>query len=205
MDHRVTGSSVMARWYPPASRTASTPTPSTAPRPIFPTGFPNILVDYVRHEIPGIDHRVVAWRRLDAQHFHGRELHRRTRRGGQGRSGRIPARTARQIAEYRRPGSTAAAEVPWGGPTPTPRAARARARNGGAEIRLGRGKRCRPAAGAASLCNTLLAAICRRSRKSRFRGTGRSRSSGSSAPSIAALRSIPTRSMRRSPAASFSV
>ena len=51
--YRVTGSSVMARWLPPLSRTASISTPSIAPW-TCPTTFPTSAVEYVRAEPPAV-------------------------------------------------------------------------------------------------------------------------------------------------------
>jgi isoquinoline 1-oxidoreductase beta subunit len=90
---RITGSSVMARWYPPGFKYGIDPDAvEGAANP--PYGFPNILVEYVRHEKTGYDDRLVARRRLDPQHLHGGELCRRTR--GRGKAGpcRIPPHSA---------------------------------------------------------------------------------------------------------------
>jgi isoquinoline 1-oxidoreductase beta subunit len=56
--HRVTGSSVMARWYPPAFKNGLDPDAVQGAAKEFPYAIPNMLVDYVRHEIPGI---VTGW------------------------------------------------------------------------------------------------------------------------------------------------
>jgi isoquinoline 1-oxidoreductase subunit beta len=48
---RITGSSIMARWYPPGFKYGLDPDAvEGAANP--PYGFPNILVEYVRHEQP---------------------------------------------------------------------------------------------------------------------------------------------------------
>jgi isoquinoline 1-oxidoreductase beta subunit len=56
--HRVTGSSVMARWYPPGFKNGLDPDAVECAATDFPYAIPNMLVDYVRHEIPGI---VTGW------------------------------------------------------------------------------------------------------------------------------------------------
>ena len=78
--HRVVGSSIEARWSPQAfvNGLDSDAVEGAA----GPYAFPNVLVDYVRQEPPsGLDDRLVARRRNDAQRLHGRRLHRRTGRG----------------------------------------------------------------------------------------------------------------------------
>jgi isoquinoline 1-oxidoreductase beta subunit len=56
--HRVTGSSVMARWLPAAFKNGLDPDAVECAAKGFPYAIPNMLVDYVRHEIPGI---VTGW------------------------------------------------------------------------------------------------------------------------------------------------
>jgi isoquinoline 1-oxidoreductase subunit beta len=52
--HRVTGSSVIARWLPAAFKDGLDPDSVEGAAKEFPYAIPNMLVDYVRHEIPGI-------------------------------------------------------------------------------------------------------------------------------------------------------
>ncbi|MGH8567465.1 MAG: molybdopterin cofactor-binding domain-containing protein, partial [Gammaproteobacteria bacterium] len=55
--HRITGSSILARWFPPAFKEGLDPDAvDGAAEP--PYAFPNVLVDYVRQEPPGI---VTGW------------------------------------------------------------------------------------------------------------------------------------------------
>jgi len=62
---RITGSSVMARWYPPGFKDGLDPDAvEGAADP--PYGFPNILVDYVRYEQPGIT--TGWWRGVGSTH-----------------------------------------------------------------------------------------------------------------------------------------
>ena len=52
--HRVTGSSVVARWIPAAFKNGLDPDAVEGAATGFPYAIPNMLVDYVRHETPGI-------------------------------------------------------------------------------------------------------------------------------------------------------
>ena len=52
--HRVTGSSVIARWLPAAFKNGLDPDSVEGAAEEFPYAIPNMLVDYVRHETPGI-------------------------------------------------------------------------------------------------------------------------------------------------------
>lgn len=52
--HRVTGSSVVARWIPAAFKNGLDPDAVEGAATEFPYAIPNMLVDYVRHETPGI-------------------------------------------------------------------------------------------------------------------------------------------------------
>jgi isoquinoline 1-oxidoreductase beta subunit len=63
--HRITGSSILARWLPPAFKDGLDPeTVDGAVQP--PYALPNILVDYVRHEPPGIP--TAFWRGVGPTH-----------------------------------------------------------------------------------------------------------------------------------------
>jgi CO/xanthine dehydrogenase Mo-binding subunit len=63
--HRITGSSVIARWAPPAFKDEiDFDTVDGAVEP--PYAFPNMLVDYVRHEPPGIP--TAFWRSVGPSH-----------------------------------------------------------------------------------------------------------------------------------------
>ena len=117
--HRVTGSSVMARWYPPGFKDGLDPDAVDSAATDFPYGISNILVDYVRHEIPGI--ATGWWRGVGATHnvFMVESF-----------IDELAAAAKGDPIEYRRAllgklpnsaaGIAAAAEVPWGGPTPHP-------------------------------------------------------------------------------------
>jgi isoquinoline 1-oxidoreductase subunit beta len=56
--HRVTGSSVIARWAPAYFKNGLDPDAVEGAAEEFPYAVPNMLVDYVRHEIPGI---ITGW------------------------------------------------------------------------------------------------------------------------------------------------
>ena len=73
--HRIVGSSIMARFAPPAFQHGVDPDAVEVAAEL-PYDLPNQLVDYVR-AAPRAD-RVLARRRPDARHVRGRELHRRT-------------------------------------------------------------------------------------------------------------------------------
>jgi isoquinoline 1-oxidoreductase subunit beta len=117
--HRVTGSSVMARWYPPGFKNGLDPDAVDSAATDFPYAIPNMLVDYVRHEIPGI--ATGWWRGVGATHnvFMVESF-----------IDELAAAANRDPVEYRRAllgklpnsaaGIAAAAEVPWGGPSPQP-------------------------------------------------------------------------------------
>jgi isoquinoline 1-oxidoreductase beta subunit len=117
--HRVTGSSVMARWYPPGFKNGLDPDAVECAATGFPYAIPNMLVDYVRHEIPGI--ATGWWRGVGPTHniFMVESF-----------IDELAAAAKRDPVEYRRallgklpkPGAeiAAAAEVPWGGPSPQP-------------------------------------------------------------------------------------
>ena len=63
--HRITGSSILARFAPPAFKNGFDPdTVDGAVEP--PYAFPNVLVDYVRHEPPGIP--TAFWRSVGPSH-----------------------------------------------------------------------------------------------------------------------------------------
>ena len=96
--HRVTGSSILARWAPPAFKNGLDPDAIEGARKSRPMQLPNILVDYVRDEPPGLTTGQLARRRADAQYLRRRELHRRAGRSSEERSCRIPPRIARQSA-----------------------------------------------------------------------------------------------------------
>ena len=97
--HRVVGSSILARWAPPAfvngldfgrcrrhRRSLRISEPS---RGLCPPG-----------AAAGTHHRLVARRRRDAQCLHGRRLHRRTGRDGEDGPGRLSARLARKKSPH---------------------------------------------------------------------------------------------------------
>ncbi|HEX3412574.1 MAG TPA: xanthine dehydrogenase family protein molybdopterin-binding subunit [Stellaceae bacterium] len=117
--HRVTGSSVMARWYPPGFKNGLDPDAVECAANGFPYAIPNMLVDYVRHEIPGI--ATGWWRGVGPTHnvFMVESF-----------IDELAAAAKRDPVEYRRAllgelpqsgaGTGAAAEVPWGGPSPQP-------------------------------------------------------------------------------------
>jgi isoquinoline 1-oxidoreductase beta subunit len=117
--HRVTGSSVMARWYPAGFKNGLDPDAVECAATGFAYAIPNMLVDYVRHEIPGI---VTGWwRGVGPTHnvFMVESF-----------VDELAAAAKRDPIEYRRAllgelpkskdGIAAAAEVPWGGPSPQP-------------------------------------------------------------------------------------
>jgi isoquinoline 1-oxidoreductase beta subunit len=117
--HRVTGSSVMARWYPAGFKNGLDPDAVECAATGFPYALPNVLVDYVRHEIPGI--ATGWWRGVGPTHnvFMVESF-----------IDELAAAAKRDPVEYRRAllgelpqsgaGIAAAAEVPWGGPSPQP-------------------------------------------------------------------------------------
>ena len=119
--YEVTGSSVMARWLPPAFQNGID-IDAVDSAVDMPYDIPNKHVEYVRAEPPARDHRLLARRRAEQQRVRHRVLHRRA--GAQGRqgSGRFPPRHARQ----QRRGCKAALELVaeksgWGSPLPAAR------------------------------------------------------------------------------------
>jgi isoquinoline 1-oxidoreductase beta subunit len=120
--HRITASSVMARWYPPGLKNGLDPDAVDGAATDFPYVIPNMLVDYVRHEIPGI--ATGWWRGVGATHnvFMVESF-----------IDELAAAAKRDPLEYRRAllgklpppragmaGPGAAAEVPWEGSGPQP-------------------------------------------------------------------------------------
>ena len=117
--HRVTGSSVMARWYPPGFKNGLDPDAVEGAATNFPYAIPNMLVDYVRHETPGIS--TGWWRGVGSTHnvFMVESF-----------IDELAAAAKQDPVQYRRallgklpkPGAeiAAAAEVPWSGPSPQP-------------------------------------------------------------------------------------
>jgi isoquinoline 1-oxidoreductase subunit beta len=117
--HRVTGSSVMARWFPPGFKNGLDPDAVDGAAADFPYAIPNMLVDYVRHEIPGI--ATGWWRGVGATHnvFMVESF-----------IDELAAAAKKDPVAYRRAligelpnseaGIAAAAEVPWGGSNPQP-------------------------------------------------------------------------------------
>ena len=100
--HRIAGSSVMARYVPPLFKNGLDPDAvEGAAEP--PYALPNIHVDYVRVEPPGIP--TAFWRGVgpDPQRLRRRKLHRRTGGGGEAGSRRLSQGAARpQSARARR-------------------------------------------------------------------------------------------------------
>jgi isoquinoline 1-oxidoreductase beta subunit len=120
---RITGSSVMARWYPPGFKYGIDPDAvEGAANP--PYGFPNILVEYVRHEQPGMT--TGWWRGVGSTHniFMVESF-----------IDELAAAARRDPVEYRRvllgrafdleAGLDPAATAPWSGPPPDPARVRA--------------------------------------------------------------------------------
>ena len=93
--YRVTGSSIMARWLPPAFQNGIDIDAVDSAVDI-PYDIPNLHVEYVRAEPPARADRLLARRRPEQQRLRHRMLHGRT--GAQGRqgSGRLPPRHAWQ-------------------------------------------------------------------------------------------------------------
>jgi isoquinoline 1-oxidoreductase beta subunit len=120
---RITGSSVMARWYPPGFKDGIDPDAvEGAANP--PYGFPNILVEYVRHEKPGMI--TGWWRGVGSTHniFMVESF-----------VDELAAAAKQDPVEYRRTlldkasnieaGLDPAAVAPWAGPAPDPRRVKA--------------------------------------------------------------------------------
>jgi isoquinoline 1-oxidoreductase beta subunit len=120
--HRITGSSVMARWYPAGLKNGLDSDAIDGAATDFPYVIPNMLVDYVRHETPGI--ATGWWRGVGATHnvFMVESF-----------IDELAATAKRDPVEYRRAllgklpppragmaGPGAAAEVPWEGAGPQP-------------------------------------------------------------------------------------
>jgi isoquinoline 1-oxidoreductase beta subunit len=117
--HRVTGSSIVARWAPAWLKNGLDPDAVEGAAEEFPYAIPNMLVDYVRHEIPGI--ATGWWRGVGPTHniFMVESF-----------IDELAATAKRDPVEYRRallgklPPSgaelNAAAAVPWAGPHPQP-------------------------------------------------------------------------------------
>ena len=115
--HRVTGSSVMARWLAAGFKDGLDPDAVDSAATDFPYAIPNMVVDYVRHEIPGI--ATGWWRGVGATHnvFMVESF-----------IDELAAAAKRDPIEYRRgllgklpnsgAGIAAEAEVAWGGPNP---------------------------------------------------------------------------------------
>lgn len=115
---RIAGSSIMARWFPPGFKHGLDPDAvEGAANP--PYGFPNILVDYVRHEQPGMT--TGWWRGVGSTHniFMVESF-----------VDELAAAARRDPVEYRRAlldkasnieaGLDPAATAPWSGPPPDP-------------------------------------------------------------------------------------
>ena len=117
--HRVTGSSVVARWIPAAFKNGLDPDAVEGAATEFPYAIPNMLVDYVRHETPGIT--TGWWRGVGPTHniFMVESF-----------IDELAAAAKRDPVEYRRallgklPNSgaelNAAAAAAWAGPHPQP-------------------------------------------------------------------------------------
>ena len=91
--HRITGSSIIARWLPPAF-TNDVDFDAVDSAVDMPYDIPNFRVEYVRARTAGRADGILARRRSEQQRLRHRELHRRT--GGEGgrRSRRVPPRNA---------------------------------------------------------------------------------------------------------------
>ena len=87
--HRIVGSSIMARFAPPAFKD-DLDFDAVEGAIDLNYDLPNMYVDYVREEPFAHSDRVLAWRRTDAQRLRRRGLHRRACGCGQERSGRVP-------------------------------------------------------------------------------------------------------------------
>ena len=89
-------SSMIARWLPPAFKDGLDPDTTEGAIDLV-YDLPNLHVEYVRVEPPGIPDRVLAQRRSLAQRLRHREFRRRT--GGRGETGprRLSARAPRQV------------------------------------------------------------------------------------------------------------
>ena len=134
--HRFAGSSVIARYIPPAFKDGLDPD-STEGAIDLTYALPNLRVEYRAGRAARHSDRVLAQRRAVAHRVRGRKLHGRARGGGEAGSGRLSARAARQ--EPAREGC-----------------ARARGREG----RLGQA-RCPRALAVASRCSTCSGATWR--------------------------------------------
>jgi isoquinoline 1-oxidoreductase subunit beta len=96
-NHRFAGSSVMARWAHPFFSNGLDPdTTEGAINLVY--ALPNMRVEYLRVEPPGIP--TAFWRSVwaVAQRLCDRKLYRRTGRGGEARCGRLQAGAPRQVA-----------------------------------------------------------------------------------------------------------
>jgi isoquinoline 1-oxidoreductase subunit beta len=117
--HRVTGSSIVARWIPALFKNGLDFDAVEGAATEFPYAIPNMLVDYVRHEIPGIT--TGWWRGVGPTHNIFMV---------EGFIDELAAAAKRDPVEYRRallgklpPAGAeldAAAEVAWSGPHPQP-------------------------------------------------------------------------------------
>ncbi|HEX3521558.1 MAG TPA: xanthine dehydrogenase family protein molybdopterin-binding subunit [Stellaceae bacterium] len=117
--HRVTGSSVMARWYPPGFKNGLDPDAVEGAATNFPYAIPNMLVDYVRHETPGIS--TGWWRGVGSTHNVFMVESFIDELAAAAKQDPVQYRRA-LLGELPKPGAeiAAAAEVPWGGPSPQP-------------------------------------------------------------------------------------
>jgi len=96
-NHRFAGSSILARWLPPAFNNGLDPD-STDGAINLVYALPNLRVEYLRVEPPGHSDRLLAQRRPVAQCLCDRKLHRRTGGRGEAGCGRLSASSPRQVA-----------------------------------------------------------------------------------------------------------
>ena len=179
--NRFAGSSILARWLPPAFKNGLDPdTTEGAVDLVY--ALPNLRVEYPAGGAAGHPDGLLAQRRAVPQRLRDRELHRRAGGCRQAGSRRLPAGAPRQVAAGQ------------GGPGP----------------RRGEGqagdRSCQQGPAAASRCSSRSGPTWRRSPRSRCRRTARFACAASSAPSTAAASSTRTRSRRsfRAPSSSAS-
>ena len=166
--HRVAGSSIMARWAPPAFKNGLDP--DAVEGAADARTHSRTCSSTTSGRAAGHDRRLVARRRPDAQRLRGRELRRRAGRGRRNRTRWLIAGRCSTTHRARGRCSTwRPSKAGWGRPLP-------------------------PVKAAASRFTSPSAAISRRSPRSTVASDGDGQGATAwSAPSIAAGRSIPTR------------